>query len=896
MSAGSNMATGASVKTTCAYCGVGCGIEMRKLGDGGFEATGDPSHPANFGRICVKGAALGETLALDRRLLFPRIHGQRATWNQAINYVADGLKATLEKYGPGAIAFYLSGQMLTEDYYVANKFAKGFLGTPHVDTNSRLCMASSVAGHRRAFGSDTVPNSYEDLDSADLIILVGSNAAWCHPVLFQRMQAARDTRGAKLVNIDTRRTATSDGADLHLNIRPGMDSVLFSWLFREIGARAAMDAIYVAEHTSGLNEALSRARIVAPDMETVAIRTGLSPQEINAFVDLFIARDRTVTCYSQGVNQSAQGTDKVNAIINCHLATGRIGKSGSGPLSLTGQPNAMGGREVGGLANMLAAHMGYGESDVDRVSRFWNAPNIARREGLKAVQMFEAIERGEIRALWVMHTNPAVTLPRADEMRDALRKLDLFIVSEAMEETDTTRCQPHVLLPAAAWGEKNGTVTNSERRISRQRAFMEAPGEAKPDWMHMTLVAQRMGFAEEFTYESPAAIFREHAALSAFENGGARDFDIGALAWLDEGEYEALEPVQWPCPEQGEPQARLFAQGGFFTGDRRGRFVAIEPPDLAQTPTSEFPLVLNTGRVRDHWHTMMRTGLSTRLARHVEEPQLSMHPFDAAAAGLGEGDYARIESAHGAATLRVAFDEGLGRSSVFAPIHWNDATGGLARVDALAAPCTDPFSGQPELKATPVRVQRIAMRCEGFLLSRQRTEMPSWLAHARVTIPGGEAVIFASTREAMSLHALLVNHLGEAGERAELSDPASGDFRFVAFDGKRLEGALFVQPKRDAPALDWLIDSFGKAELSVGERKAILAGRAPAGLAGLGPLVCSCFAVRETAIADAAREGAEDVEAIGARLKAGTNCGSCRPEIRQILNKLAPARQAELAA
>jgi assimilatory nitrate reductase catalytic subunit len=782
------------------------------------------------------------------------------------------------------VAFYLSGQLLTEDYYIANKFAKGFLGTGHVDTNSRLCMASSVAGHRRAFGADTVPNSYEDLDEADLIVLVGSNAAWCHPVLFQRMQKAREKRGARLINIDPRRTATSEGADLQLSVASGMDSVLFSWLLREIAARGAVDAAYLAAHTSGFDAALAAARAIAPDMATVARRTGLAAADIGRFVDLFLASERVVTCYSQGVNQSAQGADKVNAILNCHLATGRIGKPGCGPFSLTGQPNAMGGREVGGLANMLAAHMNYTATDIDRVRRFWAAPRMAEAEGLKAVQMFEAIERGEIKALWVMHTNPAVTLPRADAMREALKTLELFVVSEAMAETDTTRSGAHVLLPASAWGEKNGTVTNSERRISRQRAFLPAPGEAKPDWEHIQLVAQRMGFGEGFSYPNAAAIFREHAALSAFENEGARDFDIGAVAGLSDQDYAGLEPFQWPWRAGAPPQARFFSDGGFYTPDRKARLLAIADPALAAPVDDAYPLRLNTGRVRDHWHSMTRTAKSPTLARHVAEPTLALHPADAQALGLKAADFARVESAHGAATLRVALDDGLPRGQAFAPFHWTDGVSGLARIDALVHPITDPVSGQPEAKATPVRVLPIAMASQGVLISRAPVAPPAWLQHTRITIPGGEAILFASTRAAEAVHAVLINLMGEAPRRSLVADAAAQDFRTVAFQGQRMAAALFVGRTRDAATIDWLIEAFAKDTLSAADRKAVLAGRAPAGGVDLGPMVCSCFAVRRGTIAAAVQAGACDVEAVGLAVKAGTNCGSCRPEIKRVIS------------
>ena len=424
----------------------------------------------------------------------------RTGWNDALDRVAGGFKDIIERHGPGAVAFYLSGQLLTEDYYVANKLMKGFLGSANVDTNSRLCMASSVAGHRRAFGADTVPGTYTDLDEADLIVLVGSNAAWCHPVLFQRMARNKTERGAKIVVIDPRRTATGADADLFLPVAPGMDTALFSGLLVHLTEHGALDRSYIGSHTSGFDDALARAKAIAPDIDATARATGIDAAQVRAFFELFRTTDRVVTCYSQGVNQSAQGTDKVNAIINCHLATGRIGKPGCGPFSLTGQPNAMGGREVGGLANMLAAHMGFSPAEVDRVRRFWNAPRMAEREGLKAVQMFEAIARGEIKALWVMATNPAVSLPRAAAVREALGKLELFVVSENVLSNDTVNAGAHVLLPAAAWGEKDGTVTNSERRISRQRAFLPLPGEAKPDWQIVSEVAGKLGYADAFAY------------------------------------------------------------------------------------------------------------------------------------------------------------------------------------------------------------------------------------------------------------------------------------------------------------------------------------------------------------------------------------------------------------
>src|SRR6202045_4848556 len=511
----------ASVRPACPYCGVGCGVLATPNESGGVAIAGDPMHPANFGALCSKGAALGETLGLDGRLLHPMVRRDgelvRADWPTAIGRVAEGFNRVVSQHGPDAVAFYLSGQLLTEDYYVANKLMKGFIGSANVDTNSRLCMASSVAGHRRAFGADTVPSCYEDLDEADLLVLIGSNAAWCHPVLFQRMLANKQQRGARIVVIDPRRTDTAGDADLFLGLKPGTDTALFSGLLVHLADTGALDSDYIERHTSGFDDALARARNIAGSVAATALATGLSEPDVTAFFQMFANTPRVVTLYSQGVNQSAQGTDKVNAIINCHLATGRIGKPGASPFSLTGQPNAMGGREVGGLANQLAAHMGFTPPDIDRVRRFCKAPRIATHEGLKAVQMFEAIARGEIKALWVIGTNPAVSLPDADVAREALKKLELFVVSENVRSNDTVNAGPHVLLPAQAWGEKSGTVTNSERRISRQRAFLKPPGETKPDWWIVGEVAKRLGFAAAFDFKSAADVFREHAALSAFE-------------------------------------------------------------------------------------------------------------------------------------------------------------------------------------------------------------------------------------------------------------------------------------------------------------------------------------------------------------------------------------------
>ena len=525
----------------------------------------------------------------------------------------EGFGRIVREHGPDSVAFYVSGQILTEDYYVINKLAKGFIGTANIDTNSRLCMASSVAGHKRAFGSDTVPGCYEDLETADLLVLVGSNAAWCHPILYQRMVDAKANNPAcRIVVIDPRRTATCDGADLHLPLRSGSDSVLFNGLLAHLASRDAIDSAFVDGSTTGAEAALRQ--VAGQTVAQTAEICGLAEGAVALFFDWFAKTERVVTLYSQGVNQSSSGVDKVNAIINCHLLTGRIGRPGMGPFSLTGQPNAMGGREVGGLANQLAAHMEIeNPKHRDIVQRFWQSPIIADKQGLKAVDMFDAIADRRIKAVWIMSTNPLVSLPDADRVRRALDACELVVVSDCMRHTDTTR-HAHVLLPALTWGEKDGTVTNSERRISRQRRFLPAPGAARADWQTVCDVAQRMGFSG-FDYPNAAAIFREHARLSSFENEGTRDFDLSALNTLDDRAYDALTPIQWPVTREyptGTP--RMFETAKFFTADRKARFVPVTPRAAVNATSRDYPLVLNTGRVRDQWHTMTRTGKSAAAA------------------------------------------------------------------------------------------------------------------------------------------------------------------------------------------------------------------------------------------------------------------------------------------
>lgn len=862
-------------RTTCPYCGVGCGIIAKREADGDVSVRGDPEHPANFGRLCSKGLALAETLSLDDRVLFPEIHRERATWNSALDLVAKKFSETIAQYGSDSVAFYVSGQLLTEDYYVANKLMKGFIGSANIDTNSRLCMASSVAAHKRAFGADVVPGNYEDLEQADLVVLVGSNLAWCHPVLFQRLMAAKETRGTKIVVIDPRRTATAEFSDLHLAIKPGGDVALFNGLLAYLHKHGKIDAQFVSEHTIGLAEAVA----VAQECNVTEI-TGVLKSELEHFYHLFADTERAVTVWSQGVNQSSAGTDKVNAIINCHLLTGRIGREGMGPFSVTGQPNAMGGREVGGLANMLAAHMAIeNHAHRDLVQRFWASPVMAAKPGLKAVDMFEAVRDGRIKAIWIMATNPVVSMPDADAVRDALKQCPFVVVSDAIRDTDTTRLA-HVLLPAAAWGEKDGTVTNSERRISRQRAFLPVAGESRTDWKIISDVATRMGFAG-FEYGNVAEVFSEHAALSAFENNGTRAMDIGAFAEMSNEAYETLLPFQWPKLGNSEATARMFGDGKFFTESGHANFVATPFRKPKGNTTHSFPLVLNTGRIRDQWHTMTHTGKSARLMAHIGEPFIEMHPNDARTAGIVPASLVRVSSDRGEVILRALISEKQLRGSVFAPMHWNDTNANLARVDALIAPNPDPVSGQPELKFTPVAARPYLAAWYGFAVTALRPKKQNVGYWAEARAENGFRLELAS-EQPVENWTHFAEGLLQSSELMAYVDEQAGAFRYAAFENQTFMGALFVSREPVAVARNWLAEQLGKIH-SRTDAFRILAGRSGSSQ-DCGSIVCACNNVGKTAIQSAIAGGARTVNAVSDATRAGTNCGSCRAEIQGMLH------------
>lgn len=856
-----------STRTTCPYCGVGCGV-VATVTDAGVSVAGDTAHPANFGRLCVKGAALGETTGLAGRLLAPQVDEQTVSWQAALDVAGERLNDIISEFGPQAVAFYASGQLLTEDYYAANKLMKGFIGAANIDTNSRLCMSSAVVGYKRAFGADLVPCSYEDVENSDLLVLVGSNAAWTHPVLYQRIvQAKRDNPALKVVVIDPRVTATCDIADLHLPLAPGSDAGLFVGLLNMIaGADCSL---------CGFDEgdaALAAAREWTP--EKVAAFCALPRDVVTTFYDWFITAPRAMTLFTMGVNQSSSGSDKCNAIINVHLASGKFARPGCGPFSLTGQPNAMGGREVGGLANQLAAHMNFEAADLARLARFWGTERLAQTPGLMAVDLFEAIGRGEVKAVWIMGTNPAVSLPDSHAVCAALAKCPLVIVSEVVAETDTSR-YAHIRFPALAWGEKNGTVTNSERRISRQRAFLPPPGEAKADWWIIAQVAGRLGFGDAFGWQHAHEVFSEHAALSGFENNGTRAFDISELAALTLEEWDTLEPRQWTVT----PDA---LQRGWRPSGRL-RTVPVSPARAVAELTALYPLLLNTGRIRDQWHTMTRTGTVARLMQHIAEPVVDISPADAARFALAEGDLAHISSPRGVMVARARIQRGQREGELFTPMHWNRAFARQGRVNALVASVCDPHSGQPESKQTAVRIMAWQPDWQGELYCREMPEIPAEIHWSRKAAEGAHRFTLAGNGDAAAWLTAWCQARGwlmqitRAGTVVNLLAWHNGQLMLGWWSGAQLPDI----------AHDAIVLAFATAPETAQARHSLLAGRSLSSAPAPGRTVCSCYSVGENAIRAAIAGGCGSSAALGKALRCGTNCGSCLPELKTLLSEAA---------
>jgi ferredoxin-nitrate reductase len=694
--------------TLCPYCGVGCGLLVEVREGRVARVRGDPEHPSSRGDVCAKAVHLPPTLRTADRLLYPHVRARRdgalarVPWELAVRTVADRLGEIVAAHGPDAIAFYASGQLTTEEYYVAGKLAKGFLRTNNFDTNSRLCMASAAVGYTRSFGADGPPCSYDDIDAADCFVLIGANVADCHPVLFKRLRRRKAAAPGDVSVIvgDPRWTETADIADLHLALRPGSDVALLNGMLHVLARDGRLDRGFIAAHTT--DWAVVQREVAAYTPERAARLTGLSPEAIVTAAARFAGARRALTLWSMGVNQSRIGTDKTTAILNLHLATGQIGRTGAGPFSLTGQPNAMGGRETGGLAHLLPGYRAIGDADARAVvERHWGVEpgTIQPQPGRAALEIFEGLSTGEVRAVWILCTNPAASLPDTDLVERALRQADLVIVQDAYHPTETTRFAD-VLLPAAQWPEKDGVMTNSERRLTHLPRLVAPPGEALPDAEILTRVAAALGFKASFAYESAAEIFDEFAALTA-----GRPCDYSGLS------HSRLRAgaVQWPVPTPEHPgTARLYADGIFPTADGRARFVPVAHAEPAELPDRAFPLTLTTGRVRDHWHTLTRTGQAPALRARTPEPIVEVNVADAQRAGIQDGDFVEIASRRGKLIAQCRVTSAIREGVCFAPFHWGRRLGFYKSANNLTLSARDPLSRQPELKACAVRLRRVA--------------------------------------------------------------------------------------------------------------------------------------------------------------------------------------------
>ncbi|QDQ28952.1 molybdopterin-dependent oxidoreductase [Chitinimonas arctica] len=887
-------------RSTCCYCGVGCGVLIESEGDRITGVRGDPSHPANFGRLCTKGLTLAQTAqSLTGRALYPEMRlsrespRQRTDWDSALDTAAERFADIVRQHGPDAVAFYVSGQLLTEDYYVFNKLAKGVIGTNNIDTNSRLCMSSSVTAYKQALGADGPPTCYEDLELADCVLFAGSNMAYAHPVLFRRLEDAKARRPAtRWIVIDPRRTDTAAMADLHLQITPGSDVALFNGMLHHLIWEGLTAPAYIAAHTDGFAALKQVVRDYTPRL--AAEMCGILEADLIQAAEWFGRSPASLSLYCMGLNQSAHGTDKNLALINLHLACGQIGRPGAGPFSLTGQPNAMGGREVGGMATMLAAHR-----DIDNaghraeVAHFWGVPALSGRPGTPAVAMFDALRRGEIKAIWIACTNPAHSMPDLNSVREALGKAEFVVLQEAFADTDTA-AYADVLLPATTWGEKSGTVTNSERRISRVREAVPAPGETRPDWWIACEVARRLEVLlrpaqlSRFGYATPEAIFAEHRALTE-----GRDLDIGGLSYAM---LERAGPQQWPLPAgAAQGQARRYTDGVFAHADGLARFKPTAFQPLAEPTNARYPFHLLTGRLRDQWHGMSRTGRLPQLFEHAPEPSLSMHPLDAERRGFKAGDLLKVSSKRGQLVLPLQLSDELSSGSVFAAMHWNGRFLGSGGINETSLATVDRQSFQPELKHAAVRVEAADLPWRALLARRSKdvlalhTRLQPLLAecgYASISLRGSDVLVLrAAAGHAMPEwlgRLLALIDLPPGVDVLEYRDARRGLFKRVGWQDGVLAGFVFAG---DLQGGEPLLDELLAGQAWQGPRLAALSPRQAAS-ALRDPLICSCKQVKNSQIAGLVQAGV-DFDGVQATLGCGTVCGSCLPEVKRLCAPLA---------
>jgi assimilatory nitrate reductase catalytic subunit len=920
-------------KSTCPYCGVGCGVIIESEGAQITGVRGDPEHPANFGRLCSKGSTLALTstpaIIQKARLLQPMRRAARGQaphpigWDDAMDDAADRLARISATHGPDAIGFYVSGQLLTEDYYVFNKLAKGLLGTNNIDTNSRLCMSSAVAGYKATLGADAPPACYDDLKDAATIFVTGANPAWAHPILFRRLEDARRANPQqKLIVVDPRRTETAAMADLHLQILPGSDIALYHAMLHVMLWEGWTDARYIEAHTTGFDALKTRVREFTP--KEAARQTGLREDDIVQAARWFAgipnsagkARNPTLSLYCQGLNQSASGTAKNAALINLHLATAQIGRAGAGPFSLTGQPNAMGGREVGGLANLLSAHRDLANPEHRaEVAKLWGVDDVPAKPGKTAVEMFQAAADGEIKALWIACTNPAQSMPDQATIRRALERAEFVVVQEAFAGTATAR-YADLLLPATSWGEKEGTVTNSERRISRVRPAVAAPGTARHDWSIGLDLARRLeqrlrpGRPTLFPYDSAESVWNEHR-----ESTRGRDLDITGLSYAM---LEQAGPQQWPLPE-GETvgRARLYADGRFVTPDGRARFHDTPLVPLAEQRDARYPFSLTTGRLRDQWHGMSRTGTLGRLFGHQPEPTVDLSPQDMARLLLKDGDLVHLTSRRGSIVLPARGSDTIAPAQAHVAMHWGDevvggraaAGHGLTGVNALTTGAYCPSSKQPELKHSAIKVLKAELPWKllaaawlpeaDALALRERLRERFALFDFASCVPFGHerhGVLFraaAAEAPAREQVAEIEALFGLGAQRADVlryEDRRRHQWRAMGLERSGSDAHLtrFVMAG-DISAEGWVraLLQDGLPAQSYGRLLLKPDAKPPVALAERGRQVCACFNVSEPAIQDALPRCSGDADQRLAQLqqslRCGTNCGSCIPELKRLV-------------
>jgi len=872
------------VQSTCAYCGVGCGIDITVENGKASSLVGTTEHPANFGKLCVKGTNLLATTDLTNRLLEPKINNKTVDWLTATNHVADKFSQIIKDHGPDSVAFYVSGQLLTEDYYLANKLMKGYIGSANIDTNSRLCMSSAVAAYKRSFGEDVVPCSYEDLDSTELLLITGSNAAWTHPVLFQRIERAKKRNPKmKVVVIDPRKTATCQIADYFLPLKPGSDAAFFNGLLNYLSRNDGLDQDYIERYTQGFEQASIQASKWT--LDEVSDYCNIDQQTLESVYQLFAKTEKVITFYSMGINQSNSGVDKCQSIINCHLATGKIAKDGCGPFSITGQPNAMGGREVGGLSNQLASHM-----DIDNpkhrstVQRFWQSPTIADKVGYKAVDLFNAIDEGKVKAVWIMATNPVVSLPNREKTIRALKKCEFVVVSDCVENNDTLDFAD-VKLPATPWLEKNGTVTNSERRISRQTNAISPNGQAKHDWKIIAEVAKAMGFSG-FDYSHVSEVFREFAQLSGFENNGERVFDISAFSTISPAQYDRLKPVQWPVNDTyPEGKKRIYEDGKFSTPTGKALFFPITPQEPTQKTSIEYPFRLNSGRLRDQWHTMSRTGKAPQLTAHTDKCYLYINPDDAALLNIVDDEIVNVSSSTGKVTVNVKLDKNQRTNECFMPIHWNKQFASSANVSNLYASIADPISGQPECKHGAIAVSKTFFKqfgqlhiSEEFIVQAQINN--EFWSKARTSY--GLSVQFANTSIETDMLNWCQNTSQISGEWMQFTQGKTS--YVICLQEGKLVFLCYASETNLTIESAWLEHIFSQTNLPEHDIQSLLSGTSSE-VFSKGKQICSCFDIGEKEIIGAIEGGCGSVEQLGDTLQCGTNCGSCKSELGALLNE-----------